>query len=54
MFLISYCKTYNINYRILRLGNVVGVGDLGVSKEKNALQYLVDKIKSNNNNSITN
>ena len=47
MFLISYCKTYDINYRILRLGNVVGVGDLGVSKKKNALQYLVDKIKSN-------
>ena len=47
MFLISYCKTYNINYRILRLGNVVGEGDSGVSKKKNALQYLVNKIKNN-------
>jgi nucleoside-diphosphate-sugar epimerase len=47
MFLTSYCKTFGINYRILRLGNVFGAGDLGVSKKKNALQYLVNKIKNN-------
>lgn len=45
--LISYCKTFNIKYRILRLGNVYGVGDKGVSKKKNALQYLINEIKNN-------
>lgn len=45
--LISYCKTFNINYRILRLANVVGRQDSKVSKRKNALQYLVNQIKDN-------
>jgi nucleoside-diphosphate-sugar epimerase len=43
----SYCKTFGINYRILRLCNVYGRGDLGASKKKNALQFLVDKLKNN-------
>lgn len=46
--LISYCETFKINYRILRLGNVVGKGDGKVSKRKNALQYLINEIKLNN------
>jgi len=44
---ISYCKTFNIPYRILRLSNVYGKNDSGVSKKKNALQYLVGEIKEN-------
>jgi nucleoside-diphosphate-sugar epimerase len=45
--LISYCKTFDIKYRILRLGNVYGKNDKGVSKKKNALQYLINEIKNN-------
>jgi nucleoside-diphosphate-sugar epimerase len=43
--LISYCKTFNINYRIFRLCNVIGETDMGVGKKKNALQYLIGEIK---------
>ena len=46
-FLISYCKTYKINYRILRLSNIYGNNDSGVSAKKNALQFIVAKIKKN-------
>lgn len=46
--LISYCETFNIKYRILRLCNVYGKNDIGVSKQKNALQYLINEIKNNN------
>jgi nucleoside-diphosphate-sugar epimerase len=46
-FLISYCKTYKINYRILRLSNIYGNSDNRVSAKKNALQFLVGKIKKN-------
>ena len=42
--LISFCETYNIKYRILRLANVLGEGDRKVSAKKNALQYLIKKI----------
>jgi len=45
--LISYCKTFKINYRILRLANVYGNNDKGISKKKNALTYLINKIKNN-------
>jgi nucleoside-diphosphate-sugar epimerase len=45
--LISYCKTFNINYRIFRLCNVIGKTDKGVGKKKNALQYLIGEIKEN-------
>ena len=48
-FLISYCETYEINYRILRLANVFGSTDSGVSKKKNALQFLLSEIKQNRN-----
>jgi nucleoside-diphosphate-sugar epimerase len=44
---ISYCKTFNIPYRILRLCNVYGPSDKDFSKKKNALQYLIDEIKQN-------
>ena len=45
--LISYCETFKINYRIFRLCNVLGKSDLHVSKKKNALQYLIGKLKNN-------
>lgn len=44
--LISYCKTNKINFRIFRLCNVYGKDDLKVSKKKNALQYLLNKLKN--------
>lgn len=43
----SYCKTFNIKYKIIRLGNVVGKTDDKVSKKKNALQYLLNELKEN-------
>ena len=45
--LISYCETYNLRYRILRLGNVVGPGDKKTSAKKNTLQHLINKIVAN-------
>ena len=45
--LISYCKTKGILYRIFRMSNLYGLGDKGVSKKKNALQYLLGKVKNN-------
>jgi len=46
--LVSFCKTYGVKYRILRLSNVYGSGDNGISKKKNALQYLISEMKNNN------
>ena len=42
--LITYCETFKIPYKILRLANVLGAKDKKVSKKKNALQYLIDKV----------
>jgi dTDP-glucose 4,6-dehydratase len=44
--LISYCKTYNINYKIYRLCNVYGDTDKNASAKKNALQFLINKLKN--------
>jgi len=46
--LISYCQTYKINYRILRLCNVYGTGDKKASKKRNAFQYLAQEIIKGN------
>lgn len=46
--LVSYCETFKIKYRILRLANVVGAGDKNVSKKKNILTYLIREIKKGN------
>ena len=48
MFIRSYCETFGIHYKILRLANVFGSKDKGISKKKNALQYLVNEIKAGN------
>ena len=45
--LISFCETFNIKYRIFRLANVLGEGDMKISKKKNALQYLIKQITEN-------
>ncbi len=45
--LISFCKTYNVKYRILRLCNVLGKGDGKASAQKNALTYMIDLLKEN-------
>jgi len=46
-YIESYCQTYGIKYRIIRLGNVFGQNDNGISKKKNAMQYLISRIKNN-------
>ena len=43
----SFCQTHGMNYRILRLCNILGPGDRGVSAQKNALQYLINEMKEN-------
>ncbi len=46
-----YCKTFDHKYRIIRLCNVVG-GDKGKSKQKNALEFYIDKLKNGEDFSI--
>lgn len=45
LLLESFCKTFKLNYRIIRLANVYGEGDKGMSKKKNALQYMIYQLK---------
>lgn len=45
--LISFCETFDIKYRIFRLANVLGEGDYKISKQKNALQFLIKEIVHN-------
>jgi len=45
--LISYCRTFNIPYRIMRLTNVLGAGDEKVSAQKNATQWVMQKLIDN-------
>lgn len=47
--LISFCKTYDAKYRIIRLCNVLGKGDTNASSKKNALSYMIDLLKKNEN-----
>ena len=42
---MSFCRTYDKKYRILRLANVMGAGDGKTSAKKNALAFMVDKMK---------
>lgn len=46
--LISYCSTFNLNYRILRLANILGKNDNKVSQKKNALQFMFNQFKIDN------
>jgi nucleoside-diphosphate-sugar epimerase len=44
--IMSYCDTFGMKYRILRLTNIIGVGDKKASKKKNALQYMINCLKT--------
>lgn len=44
----SYCKTFKMDYKIVRLSNIVGKGDGKISKKKNALQYLIEEMRRGN------
>ena len=46
--LISYCKTFKIDYRIIRLCNVYGGIDKNSSRKKNALHFMVEELINNN------
>lgn len=46
--LISYCETFGLKYRILRLGNVIGAGDTKASPRKNALQWMISELVKGN------
>jgi len=45
--LVSYCETFKLNYRIIRLCNVYGTSDKKASKKRNALQYLIGEVANN-------
>lgn len=45
--LISYCQTFGIHYRILRLANVAGSTDPKASKKKNAIVHMIKELKEN-------
>lgn len=44
--LMSWCKTFGINYRILRLGNIYGPNDQKASKKKNAIGFMVNEVQN--------
>jgi len=44
--LISFCETFGVKYRILRIGNVYGL-DKTVSLGKNVLEYMISLLKQN-------
>ncbi len=43
--LISFCQTHKVNYRIIRLCNVLGIGDKGSSRKKNAITWMINRLK---------
>ena len=45
--LISYCDTFDLQYRILRLGNVIGRGDSKAGPKRNAVQHMVNQLTLN-------
>lgn len=45
----SYCETFGKKYRILRLGNVIGIGDEKASERKNALQWISKELAQGRN-----
>tara|TARA_Y100001968_G_C19427230_1_gene755040 strand:+ start:653 stop:1471 length:819 start_codon:yes stop_codon:yes gene_type:complete len=45
--LVSFSETFKIKYRIIRLSNVLGKGDRNISNKKNALTWMVNKLKTN-------
>src|SRR3990167_11149685 len=45
--LITFCRLFDKEFNILRLANIYGPGDKKVSAKKNALTYLINKLKNN-------
>lgn len=45
--LVEFCIVHKIKYRILRLSNVVGIGDSRASSKKNVLQHIINQLKHN-------
>jgi len=45
--LVSFSETFKTKYRIIRLSNVLGKGDKNISNKKNALTWMVNKLKNN-------
>ena len=45
--LIEYCNQFGIQWRILRLANVIGAGDPKVSLRKNVLTYMIRQLVDN-------
>ena len=45
--LISFCETFHVKYRIIRLCNVLGKGDIKASAKKNAITWMINQIKEN-------
>ena len=43
--LICYCRTFGMKYRIMRMTNIIGESDGGVSAKKNAIQYMIGLLK---------
>lgn len=43
----SYCDTFKMKYRILRLTNIIGENATEVSIKRNALQYLIETLFNN-------
>jgi nucleoside-diphosphate-sugar epimerase len=46
--LVSYCETFDIEYRILRLASITGRIDHRASGKKNAIQYLFELLATEN------
>jgi len=40
----SYCGTFGMQFRIIRLGNVIGVGNKRVSAKRSALQFMIKEL----------
>lgn len=47
LLLIEYCEEHKINYRILRLANVLGPNDSNASPKKNVLTYIANRLQNN-------
>ena len=45
--IISFCHTFDVKYRIIRLCNVLGKGDKSASKKKNAITWMINQLKEN-------
>ena len=50
--IISFCETFDVKYRILRLANVYGTEDTEMSGKKNALGFLMNLLKENKDVSL--